>query len=121
MAHFCKLDENNVVLNTIVVADSDCLDENGVESEAVGIAFCKSLFGEDTKWVQTSWNKRIRKHYGEPGYTYDETRNAFIPPKYYESWSLNENTLDWDPPIPYPEDGFKFYWDESVSNWVRVF
>ncbi len=120
MAHFCKLDENNVILNTVVINDSDCLDENGIESEAVGIAFCKSIYGEDTNWIQTSWTNRIRKRYAEPGYTYDSVRDAFIPPKYYESWSLNEDTLDWDPPVPYPTEGPKCYWDELTLSWVPI-
>jgi hypothetical protein len=120
MAHFCQLDENNIVLNVVVINDSDCLDSNGIESETVGITFCKSLYGEDTNWVQTSWTKRIRKHYGQLGYTYDQERDAFIPPKYYDSWIFNEETFDWDPPIPYPTDGPKCYWSESRLKWIPL-
>ena len=84
MAHFAQLDENNIVLNVVVVANSDITDENGIEQEKIGIQFLKSLFGEDTNWKQTSYNKNIRKRYAGIEYTYDENLDAFIPPKPYE-------------------------------------
>jgi hypothetical protein len=118
MAHFAQLDENNIVTNVIVVSNSDCLDLNGNESESVGIEFCKKLLGEDTCWIQTSYNNKFRKHYAGIGYTYDKDRDAFIPPKPYESWILIEETCQWAPPFPEPNDGKHYYWDESVKNWV---
>lgn len=79
MAHFAQLDENNVVMQVIVVHNNELLD-NGVEREELGIAFCKSLFGADTRWVQTSYNGNIRKHYAGIGYTYDPVADEFVPP-----------------------------------------
>jgi hypothetical protein len=118
MAHFAQIDENNIVQNVIVVDNNDCLDANGVESETVGVEFCKSLLGGDTLWVQTSYNGNFRKNYAGIGYTYDSTRDAFIPPKPYESWVLLEETCQWIAPIPYPNDGKMYYWDEFIKNWV---
>lgn len=116
MAHFAQLD-NNVVTQVIVVHNNELLD-NGVESEAKGIAFCQSLFGGS--WVQTSYNGNIRKNFAGIGYTYDEARDAFIPPKPFNSWLLNEETCRWDSPIPYPTDGKKYVWNEDIVNWKEV-
>ena len=99
MAHFAELDENNIVLRVIVVGNDTILDEQGQESEAVGVAFCHSLFGADTIWMQTSYNGNIRKNYAGMGYTYDQTRNAFIAPKpESEGWILDEATCQWRNP-----------------------
>lgn len=81
MAHFAELDENNNVIRVIVVSDKDTCDESGVENESIGIAFCKSLFGEDTKWVQTSYNNKIRGKYAGIGDTYDPAKDIFIAPE----------------------------------------
>lgn len=118
MAHFAQLNENNIVIQVIVVHNSDCLDANGEESEAVGAGFCAKLFGGN--WKQTSFNGNIRKNYAGIGYVYDRIRDAFIPPKPYNSWLLNEDTCRWDPPIPVPIDGNYYIWNESVVNWVEV-
>jgi hypothetical protein len=118
MAHFAQLDENSVVLQVIVVNNSDCLDSNGQESEVVGVAFCQSLLGGN--WKQTSYNGTIRKNYAGIGYTYDSTRNAFIPPKPYASWLLDETTCLWDAPVPCPTDDKMYRWDESTTSWVEV-
>ena len=93
MAHFAELDANGIVTQVIVVNNSELLD-NGVESESKGIAFCQSLFGGT--WVQTSYNGNIRKNYAGIGYTYDEARDAFIPPKPEGNWILNEDTCLWE-------------------------
>ena len=84
MAHFAQLDDNNTVLQVIVVHNNECLDENGNESEAVGVAFCQSLLGGN--WKQTSYNGNMRFNYAGIGYQYDAIRNAFIAPKPYPSW-----------------------------------
>jgi hypothetical protein len=118
MAHFAQIDENNIVQSVIVVANEDCLDSNGIESESIGVAFCKSLLGKDTQWVQTSYNATFRKNYAGIGYTYDLTRDAFIPPSPYKSWILLEETCQWTAPVPNPNDGQYYYWDESIKNWV---
>jgi hypothetical protein len=116
MAHFARL-EDNTVTEVIVVHNNELLVD-GVESEAKGIEFCQALFGGT--WIQTSYNGTIRKNYAGVGYTYDEIRDAFIAPKPSESWTLNEETCDWEPPTPYPTDGKSYRWDESVQNWEEV-
>jgi hypothetical protein len=78
MAHFAELDENNVVLRVIVVGDKDIQDDKSVEKEEIGIAFCKSLFGENTKWIQTSFNGNIRGQFAGVGDLYDETEDVFV-------------------------------------------
>lgn len=116
MAHFAQLDENNVVTQVIVVHNNELMD-NGQESEAKGIAFCQSLFGGS--WKQTSYNGNIRKNYAGIGYTYDSGRDAFIPPKPFDSWLLNETTCLWEAPVSYPTDGKRYYWDEPTLSWVE--
>lgn len=120
MAHFAQLDQNSVVTNVIVVGNPDLWDENGVEQEQLGIAFCKSLFGVDTEWRQTSYNRRFRKNFAGIGFSYDADRDAFIPPKRFASWLLNEETCTWMPPIPMPEDGNYYDWDEATGDWVLI-
>ena len=116
MAHFAKI-ENNIVTQVIVVNNDDITDENGNESEAIGIQFCKQLFGEDTVWVQTSYNNNFRKNYAGIDSTYDSTRDAFIPPQPFPSWTLVEETCLWESPVPYPEDGQDYRWNEELLNW----
>lgn len=118
MAHFSQLDNNNIVINIIVVGNDNCLDHNGQESESVGIEFCKSLLGEDTRWVQTSYNANFRKNYAGLGYTYDLVRDAFISPRPHNSWILVEETCQWTAPVPNPNNGKRYYWDENIKNWV---
>jgi hypothetical protein len=120
MAHFAELDENNVVLRVIVVSNADTSDVNGVEREEIGVAFCQSLFGSSTKWKQTSYNGKFRKNYAGIGYSYDATRDAFIPPKVFSSLVLNEQTCLWEAPIPYPSDGKNYVWDEHTLSWIEV-
>lgn len=117
MAHFAKLNPNNIVEQVIVVSNDVILDENGVEQEELGINFCKNLFGQSTVWKQTSYNNSFRKNYAGIGYTYDAIRDAFIPPKPYNSWILNEETCVWDPPIPRPVDGTGYLWDDISETW----
>lgn len=116
MAHFAKLNENNLVHQVIVVHNNELL-VNGVESEAKGIEFCQSLLAG--VWLQTSYNGTFRKNYAGTGYTYDSTKDAFIPPKPFASWTLNETTCRWDAPTAYPTDGKNYYWDESTTSWVE--
>ena len=118
MAHFAKLDETNYVTEVVVVNNSELMDEHGQEVEQKGIDFLLSLFGGN--WVQTSYNGRIRKNYACIGFTYDASRDAFIPPKRYASWVLNEETCLWDPPVACPTDGKLYSWDEEVTNWVEM-
>lgn len=120
MAHFAQLDENNVVTQVIVVSNNDC-QINGVETEEAGIVFCKSLFGPTTKWRQTSYNGNIRKNYAGIGFTYDADRDAFIPPKTFPSWVLDEATCLWNAPVPMPSEvGKRYLWDEALVTWAEI-
>jgi hypothetical protein len=118
MAHFSQLDQSNTVINLTKINNENLLDENGIESEIVGIDFCKKIFGENTTWIQTSYNAKIRKNHPGVGYTYDHSRDAFIPPKpNFPSWTLDETTCRWEAPIPYPTDGKRYQWDETNKTW----
>ena len=99
MAHFCQIDENNVVTQVIVVANEDTSDTNGVEVEEIGVAFCKKLLGAETNWKQTSYNNNFRVRYAGISYTYNEELDAFIPPSPFPSWVLVEETADWVSPL----------------------
>jgi hypothetical protein len=118
MAHFAQLDNNNQVVQVIVIHNNELLDENGVEHESKGQAFCATLLGGT--WVQTSYNASIRKNYAGPGFLYDPTRDAFIPPRPYNSWMLNEDTCKWYCPVEYPNSGDPYTWDESSLSWVSI-
>jgi hypothetical protein len=120
MAHFAQLDENNIVTQVIVVSNDDIKDSEGNESELTGIAFCKSLLGPNTIWKQTSYNNSIRKNYAGIGFTYDATRDAFIAPKPFNSWILNESTCIWEAPVAYPNDEKIYSWDEETTSWVPI-
>lgn len=118
MAHFAEIDANNIVLRVIVVGNKDTSDANGVEKEHIGAAFCESLLGGT--WKQTSYNANMRKNYAGIGYTFDAARDAFIPPKPFPSWVLNESTCQWQAPVPMPSDGKMYGWDEGTVSWVEV-
>jgi hypothetical protein len=123
MAHFAKLDENNVVTQVVVVANKDTADADGVEKEHIGAAYLESLLGGT--WKQTSYHGNIRKNYAGIGYTYDADIDAFVPPKPYPSWALDADA-QWQAPVPMPEDAGtgeppKMYsWDEATLSWVAV-
>ena len=117
MAHFAKLDENNVVLAVNAVHNNELL-QDGVESEAKGIQFLVNWSGGYANWKQASFSGSFRKNMASIGYTYDPTRDAFIPPQPFPSWTLNEDTCLWDAPTPMPTDGQRYYWDEATKSWV---
>ena len=117
MAHFAKLDENNVVLEVHVVHNNELL-QDGVESESKGIQFLIDWSGGYTNWKQTSYNGKFRKNYAGIGYTYDPVRDAFIESQPFPSWTLNEDTCRWNPPVKYPTDGQIYLWDEAKTSWV---
>jgi len=119
MAHFAKLDENNVVLEVHAVHNNELLD-NGVELEAKGVQFLVDWSGGHANWKQTSYNGKFRKNYAGIGHTYDPTRDAFIEPQPFPSWILNESTCRWESPVPYPTDGQRYYWDEATTSWVAL-
>jgi hypothetical protein len=118
MAHFAQLNEENLVTQVIVVANEDTADQDGVENETIGAAFCNNLLGG--RWVQTSYNANIRKNYAGIGYKYDATLDAFIPPQPFASWTLNEETAQWEAPTPYPDDEKRYTWDEETTSWVEI-
>ena len=120
MAHFAKLDDNNVVLEVLVVDDQTLDNLPYPQSEAKGIVFLADWSGGYTNWKQTSYNASFRKNYAGINYIYDSTVDAFIPPKPFPSWLLNTNTCQWQAPIPYPNDGNKYIWDEATQSWVQV-
>lgn len=109
MSHFAEIDENNVVLRVLV-------GDNNMPNEGYDW-FVENLGGT---WVKTSYNGNIRKNFAGIGYTYDEERDAFIPPKPFESWTLNEITCRWQAPVPYPQDGRIYRWDEDTLTWIEV-
>ena len=118
MAHFAELGIDNIVQRVIVVHNNELLDGDGVEQESLGVAFCQGLFGGT--WVQTSYNGNMRKNFAGNGYTYDSTRDAFIAPKPYASWVLNEETCRWEAPTPIPTDGQRYQWNEDTTSWDVV-
>jgi hypothetical protein len=116
MAYFAQLDENNIVVNIIKIDNSDCLLD-GIEDELTGISFCNLLI--PGIWIQTSYNDRIRKNYAGIGYSYDPELDAFIPPQPFTSWSLNEDTCQWVPPVPKPNEGY-YSWDDETTSWKEL-
>jgi hypothetical protein len=115
MAHFAEIDPAGLVLRVVVVHNNELLDENGVEQEAKGTEFCRTLFGGT--WLQTSYNGNKRKNYAGVGFTYDSQRDAFIPPKPFPSWVLDEATCHWKASVPYPTDNEQYAWDETTLSW----
>ena len=114
MAHFAQIDENNIVIN-VLVAEQEFINSGAV--------------GDSAHWIQTSYNTRsgvhalggtpLRKNYAGLGYTYDASRDAFIPPKPFASWVLNEDTCLWEAPVPMPTDGKMYRWDEATVSWAH--
>ena len=126
MANFAKIGLNNKVIEVQSINNNELLDSNGVEQEVNGIDFLTKLTGWSI-WKQTSYNNNFRKNYAGIGYTYDEDRDAFIPPKPFNSWILNEDTCIWEAPIPMPEltqeqidnkTGYK--WNEENQTWDLI-
>ena len=127
MAHFAKINTDNIVVEVIVVNDNELLVD-GTESEAQGINFLNSLFNTRLNWKQTSYNTAanshklggtpLRKNYAGMGYTYDADKDAFIASKPYASWTLDNDTCIWEAPVAYPDDGEKYIWSENDTNWV---
>ena len=119
MASFAKIGLNNKVIEVLSVVNEVLHDSNGVEQEVNGIDFLTKLTGYPV-WVQTSYNNNFRKNHAGIGYTYDETRDAFIPPKPFASWILNEDTCLWEAPVALPDDGGKYNWNEANQTWDIV-
>lgn len=121
MAHFCKLGVGSKVLKVEVVSN------DVATTEQAGVDFLNNLYGTNDIWKQTSYNTRggehltggtpFRKNYAGIGYKYDQTRDAFIPPKPFQSWTLNETTCLWEAPISKPDDGQSYDWNETTQTW----
>ena len=130
MARFAELNSNNVVLRVIMVDDWNITDAQGNQIEAIGINYLKNLYGQDTIWKQDV-QKTIQLPVGTieitsgSGYTYDSERDAFISPKPFPSWTLNETTFLWESPTPYPtdvgtpENPKSYWWDEETLSWIK--
>jgi hypothetical protein len=119
MAHYAFLDENNIVTDVIVGKDED---EDGVDWEAHYGDFrrqiCKRTSYNTIGGIHLNGGTPFRKNYAGIGYTYDADIDAFVPPKPYASWVLNNDTAQWEPPVPMPDDGDKYSWDEETTSWV---
>jgi hypothetical protein len=120
MAHFAKLGTGNIIEQVIVINNSVITDSDGNEQEQLGVDFINNLYGTRDVWKQTSYNGTIRKNFASIGYTYDQTRDAFIPPQPFYSWTLNETTCLWEAPVAYPDDGQAYTWNESTKQWDLV-
>jgi len=121
MAHFAQLDDNNVVVNVIVIANEVLLDSEGIEQEQKGIDFCQELLGG--KWIQTSYNKSFRANFAGVGCVYDPERDVFITQKPYPSWVLDETTFNYKAPIEKPTsntDDYFWTWNEDRLEWVKT-
>jgi len=126
MSSFAKIGLNNKVIEVQSIANEVLHDSNGVEQESIGIDFLTKLTGWAI-WKQTSYNTKggvhnnggtpFRKNYAGIGYTYDEDRDAFIPPKPFNSWTLNETTCLWEAPVSFPTDGEQYTWNETNQSW----
>ncbi len=121
MAYFAKLGTGNIVEQVISINNAVITDANGIEQEQLGVDFINKLYNTRDVWKQTSYNKKFRKNYAGIGYQYDQTRDAFIPPKPFNSWVLNEDTCQWKAPVAMPttqlEDNQYYSWNESIVNW----
>jgi hypothetical protein len=117
MAHFAKI-EDGVVTQVVVVDNKDTSDASGVEKEYIGAAFLERLLGGT--WKQTSYNGNFRKNYAGIGYTYNADIDAFVPPKPFNSWTLNSDTAQWEAPTPMPDDGQMYSWNEETASWDAV-
>ena len=111
LAHWAEIDKNNVVLRVLVGNNNDPNGDEGYQW------LVENLGG---RWIKTSYNENIRKNFAGIGFTYDEELDAFIPPKPYDSWMLNEESCKWEAPISYPEDGKYYFWDEKTTSWIEL-
>ncbi len=118
MAHFAKLDENNVVTEVIVLNNDVLLDANGDEQESLGVTFCSETFGGT--WMQTSYNRSFRGKLAAVGDTYHADIDAFLLPQPYPSWVKSATLLRWEAPVALPNDGNSYSWDEDTMSWVQV-
>jgi hypothetical protein len=124
MAHFAKINDSNIVTEVIVVSNDIAT------SESAGVTFINTLYGTTDTWKQTSYNTYanthkldgtpFRKNYAGIGFSYDASKDAFIPPKPYNSWTLNNTTCLWESPVAIPNDGKRYTWNESILQWEEI-
>ena len=114
MAHFAKLGTGNIVTEVHVVSNDIATDEQA------GVEFLQNLYNNRDIWKQTSYNNNFRKNFAGIGFKYDQTRDAFIPPQPQASWTLNEETCQWEPPVAYPDDGKNYEWNEENQSWDEI-
>ena len=114
MAHFAKLGAGNIVERVEVVSNDIAT------TEQAGADFLNNLYGTRDVWKQTSYNGNIRKNFASINYQYDQTRDAFIPPKLFNSWVLNEETCLWEAPVAFPDDGKEYKWNEETQQWDEI-
>jgi len=114
MAHFAKLGKGNIVEKVVVVSNDIAT------TEQAGVDFLNDLYKTRDVWKQTSYNGNIRKNYAGIGFKYDQTRDAFIEPKPFDSWTLNEETCLWEAPTAYPDDGKFYNWNEENQTWDEI-
>ena len=119
MAHYARIGVGNIVIETHVL-NNDVLMKDGVENEQQGVEFLQNLFSNRDLYIQTSYNNSFRKNYAGKGYSYDSTRDAFIPSKLFNSWTLNEDTCQWEAPTAMPDDGKEYEWNEGTTSWDVV-
>jgi hypothetical protein len=112
MAHFAEIDPENLLVRRVLVVPND--------QEHRGQEFLANDLGLGGTWIQTSYNNNIRKNFAGAGYTYDEERDAFIAPKPFNKWILNEETCQWEAPILRPGDSNQFWWNENKKEWEEL-
>ena len=117
MAHFAKLGKGNIVEQVVVVHNNVITDANGQEQEQLGMDFLNNIYGTNDVWKQASYNGSFRKNFASVGFTYDQYRDAFIEPKPFNSWNLNETTCRWEAPVAKPDDGQYYRWNEENQQW----
>lgn len=120
MANFAKLDEHNIVIEVNVVDNNVVNNLPFPQSEPVGVQFLTEWSGGYTNWKQTSYNASFRKNFAGIGFTYSIDLDAFISPKPFPSWLLDTATCQWQAPVPYPNDGKLYQWDEATRSWVEI-
>ena len=133
MAYFAKLGDGNIVEQVIYINNDVIIDSNGIEQEQLGVDFINNLYKTNDVWKQTSYNSNFRKNYASVGYSYDQQRDVFLKPKPFDSWLFNEETLEWEAPVVYPETYTLnlldeqgnptkdiYYWNENKRKWDLI-
>ncbi len=126
MAHYARVNSDNIVIYVTPVSNEIITDSNDTEQDELALSHLYESVPESIgdRWIKTSYNNNFRKNYASIGYSYDENLDAFIPPKPFNSWVLNEQSGNWEAPIPMPEmgeDGIIYQWDDEIENWMPTY